>query len=190
MRKKVFIFVLSAILGLLTIPFLVHAEFYKWTDDEGNIHFTDEYSNIPEEYLPVTETQRFPKESSLPSIKEDSTPALAPKNLEPAAEETPRIFSGVISSVDGGSRTVVVTGEGKEMIFPVFEDTKIKTDSGVNVPFSELKNAMSVSVEYIKKGNDVYPLSIKISTMQKGFGKIQREKQEEQRKKKEKAPKK
>jgi hypothetical protein len=190
MRKKVFIFVLSAILGLLTIPFLVHAEFYKWTDDEGNIHFTDEYSNIPEKYLPVTETQRFPKESSLPSIKEDSTPALAPKNLEPAAEETPRIFSGVISSVDGGLRTIVVTGEGKDMIFSVSEDTKTKTDSGVNVPFTELKNGMSVSVEYIKKGDDVYPLSIKISAMQKGFGKIQREKQEEQRKKKEKASKK
>ena len=63
MRKKVFIVVLSVILGLLMIPFLVHAEFYKWIDDKGDIRFTDEYSNIPEKYLPVAETQWFPKET-------------------------------------------------------------------------------------------------------------------------------
>lgn len=176
MRKTVLIFALT--IGFLMIPFLVHVEFYKWIDDRGNIHFTDEYSNISEKYLPVTETQRFPKESSIPSIpsiKETSTPFLAPKNPEPVAKETPRIFSGVISSVDGGSRMVVVTGEGKDMIFRVSEDTKIKTYFGVNVPFTELKNAMSVLVEYIKKGDDVYPLSIKVSTMRRGFGKIQKE---------------
>ncbi len=175
MRKTVLIASLTIV--FLMIPFLIDAEFYKWTDDEGNIHFTDEYSNIPGKSLPFTETQRFPKESSPQSITETSTPVLAPKNPEPVAEETPRMFSGVISSVDGGSRTVVVTGEGKDMIFRVSEDTKIKTDSGVNVPFTELKNAMSVSVEYIKKGDDVYPLSMRVSTMRKGFGKIQQERQ-------------
>ena len=168
------------------MPFLVHAEFYKWTDDKGNIRFTDEYSNIPEKYLPVTETQSFPRESSPPSIKENPTPALVPKNPEPVVKETPRTFSGVISSVDGGSRTVVVTGEGRDMIFRVSEDTKIKTDSGANVPFTELKNEMSVSIEYITKGDDVYPISIRISTMPKGFGKIQKEKQERTKKEKRK----
>lgn len=93
------------------------------------------------------------------------------------AQETPLIFSGVIQKVDAGARAIVVKAEDEEMVFPVSEDTRIKTEYGNEVPFAELKSAMSVSVEYIKKGEDIYPLTIKISTMQKGFGKKQREKQ-------------
>jgi len=37
-------------IGLLMIPFLIHAEVYKWIDDKGTIHFTDDYSNIPSSY--------------------------------------------------------------------------------------------------------------------------------------------
>jgi hypothetical protein len=188
MRKTVLMFVLT--IGFLMIPFSVHAEFYKWIDDRGNIHFTDEYSSIPEKYLPVTETQHFPKESTIPNIKETPTPFLALENPEHVAEEIPRIFRGVINSVDGGSRVVVVTGEGKDMVFRLSEDTKINTNLGVNVPFTDFKNEMLVSVEYIKKGTEIYPLSIKVSTMRSGFGKKQKERQEEQKKKKEKPPKK
>jgi len=32
------------------IPFLVHAEVYKWIDDKGTVHFTDDYGNIPSSY--------------------------------------------------------------------------------------------------------------------------------------------
>jgi len=182
MRKKVFILVLSVILGLIMIPFLVHAQFYKWIDDKGDIRFTDEYSNIPEKYLPVAETQWFPKESSLPSIEEKPTPALAPKSSEPLVQETPRLFSGVINKVDYGARTIVVTGEVKDMAFLVSEGTRIETDFGKNVPFAELKTAMSVTIEYMENGDDIHPLSIRVSTMPGGFGKKQKEKQEERRK--------
>jgi hypothetical protein len=48
MQKTVLIAALT--IGLLTIPFLVHAEVYKWIDDKGTIHFTDDYSNIPSSY--------------------------------------------------------------------------------------------------------------------------------------------
>jgi len=48
MLKKVLIIALTT--GLLMIPFLIHAEVYKWTDDKGTIHFTDDYSNIPSSY--------------------------------------------------------------------------------------------------------------------------------------------
>jgi hypothetical protein len=48
MQKTVLI--ASLTIGLLTIPFLVHAEVYKWIDDKGTIFFTDDYSNIPPAY--------------------------------------------------------------------------------------------------------------------------------------------
>jgi hypothetical protein len=48
MAKRVFIAAFTV--GFLMIPFLVHAEVYKWIDDKGTIHFTDDESNIPSSY--------------------------------------------------------------------------------------------------------------------------------------------
>ena len=45
MFKKVLIVGLSV--GFLTIPSFIHAEVFKWIDDKGTIHFTDDYSRIP-----------------------------------------------------------------------------------------------------------------------------------------------
>ena len=48
MGKKVFIAVFT--IGFLMIPFLIHAEVYKWIDAKGTIHFTDDESNLPSSY--------------------------------------------------------------------------------------------------------------------------------------------
>jgi hypothetical protein len=48
MLKTVLIAIL--IISFLLIPFLIHAEVYKWIDDKGTLHFTDDYSNIPSAY--------------------------------------------------------------------------------------------------------------------------------------------
>jgi len=80
--------------------------------------------------------------------------------------ETPLLFSGLISTVDSG--TIVVKGEGKEMVFLVSEGTSIKTDYGQNVSFSELKNGRPVTVEYIKKGDDNHANSVTVSILQAG----------------------
>ena len=45
MRKTAIIVGLT--IGFFMIPFLIHADIYKWTDDKGTIHFTDDYGNIP-----------------------------------------------------------------------------------------------------------------------------------------------
>jgi len=150
------------------IPFSIHAEVYKWRDDKGDIHFTDEYSTIPEKYLPFVEIQSFPKVSAPPGLEEKPTPspALAPKSSKPLVDTTPRLFSGVISSVGAG--TIAVTGEGGDMVFLVSGDTKIAAGEGKNVPLTELKPDMSVTVEYMKDGNDNRALSIRVSTMPSG----------------------
>lgn len=49
MRKMILIAVLT--IGFSVIPFLIHAEVYKWIDDKGTVHFTDDYGNIPSFYL-------------------------------------------------------------------------------------------------------------------------------------------
>lgn len=164
MRKIVLI--TTVIISSLLIPFLIHAEIYKWIDDKGNIHFTDDSSNIPEKYLPFAKAQEVSKESSAPISKGKSAPALASKSSEPLVDTTPRLFSGVISAVGAG--TIAVTGEGSDMVFPIFEDTRIVTDEGKDIPFTELKAEMSVTVEYVRNGDDIHPLSIQVSGMSKG----------------------
>jgi hypothetical protein len=48
MRKTVLILALT--IGFLMIPFLIHADVYKWIDDKGTVHFTEDYTNIPSSY--------------------------------------------------------------------------------------------------------------------------------------------
>jgi hypothetical protein len=171
MQKRALI--IACIISFLIIPFLIHAEVYKWVDDKGTIHFTDDYSNIPEKYLPFFEAQGSPKESSppIPSPpipKEKSAPVLAPKRSGSPELETPRLFSGLISGVDDSARSVTVTGDGKEMAFTVSEDTIIKTDSGKDLPFSELKNDRPVTIEYTEKGGELQASSVTVSILQAG----------------------
>ena len=87
------------------------------------------------------------------------------------AQDLPRIFSGRIQTVDGASRTIAVMSGEKAMAFRISGDTAIKTDYGEKMAFTDLKITMSVAVEYMKEGDDIHPLSIKVSTMPKGFGK-------------------
>jgi Domain of unknown function (DUF4124) len=56
MAKMVLVFALA--IGFLMIPFLIHAEVFKWIDDKGTIHFTDDYSNIPSSYRVKIEIRR------------------------------------------------------------------------------------------------------------------------------------
>lgn len=158
-------FLVSAfVIGLLMTPFLIHAEVYKWIDDKGNVHFTDEYSTIPEKYIPFTEIQKLPEENTRPGVKEKPGPPLPPKSSEPLVLEAPtqRLFSGMISSVDVSSNTIVIRGEGKEMIFLATENVIIRNDFGQKLALSNLKNDMRVTVEYMKEGESNRLLSMKV----------------------------
>ena len=187
MQKTVLVAALT--IGLLTIPFLVHAELYKWIDDKGNVHFTDDYSNIPEKYRPVAETQRFPqdpKETSPSGVEKKPTPTLAPKLPEPAVQKeaseaavqkapsaSREVVEGVISKLDDFGRSFVVTRDNENMTFPISEDTRIIDEFGKEAPFDELKRRMSVtasgipvSVKYIRDGDDIRTSSITIRSQQ------------------------
>ena len=63
MQKTVLIAALTV--SLLMIPFLGHAEVYKWVDEKGTVHFTDDNSRIPEKYGQQVEKR---------SLLEDSKP--------------------------------------------------------------------------------------------------------------------
>jgi clan AA aspartic protease (TIGR02281 family) len=47
-----------------------YGEMYKWVDEKGTVHFTDDLSKIPDKYRPDVETRKAPKEVSSPETKE------------------------------------------------------------------------------------------------------------------------
>jgi len=166
MRRAVSIVVLA--IGFSMFPLLIHADVYKWTDDKGTVHFTDDSSNIPEKYLPSAESQRSPKENPISGIEQKSAPAPVPERSEPAEQETPRLFSGLITGLDSSGTSITVADEEKEMVFTVSEETRITTDYGKNVSFRELKNAMPVTIEYIDNDGELQARSVKVSLLPAG----------------------
>ena len=78
MRQQTLIFAILFIL-LLEIP--CFGEMYKWVDEKGTIHFTDDPSKIPEKYQPDAEARKTPRGTPPPKSSADkpavtvSTPA-------------------------------------------------------------------------------------------------------------------
>ncbi len=165
MLKKVLMATFT--IGLLMIPFLAHGEVYKWVDEKGTVSFTDDYSKIPEKNRQQVERKYLPEDSKPMTEGEKTESKIVEIPISnPVIQDMPLLFSGMISTV--GSGTIVVTGEGKDMVFLVSEDTSIKTDYGKELSFSELKNGQQVTVEYINKGDDNYARSATVSILQAG----------------------
>lgn len=146
------------------------ATIYKWVDEKGTIHFTEDNSMIPEKYGQQAERRSLPEDpkSMAEEKKTESKTAGIPLSSS-VEQERPLLFSGLISNIGYSGKSIVVTGEEKEMIFTVLEDTTIKTDYGKNVTFNELKSGKSVTIEYIKKGDENQARSITVSLLSAGI---------------------
>ncbi len=46
------------------------AQVYKWVDDQGALHFTDDFTQIPEKYRPKTDRMLLPQENA--GVKKES----------------------------------------------------------------------------------------------------------------------
>ncbi len=72
MRDNIFIIFIIAIaifLGQVLIFPLASAEFFKWVDDKGTIHFTEDESTVPEKYRQQTEKRPLPEDPGPPKEK-------------------------------------------------------------------------------------------------------------------------
>jgi hypothetical protein len=85
MKKIVLLVALTAILGLLMVCFLAYAEFYKWVDDKGTVHFTDDYSKVPTSYRDRVEVERGEVEIRK-NIQEEKVP-LPTQKITPGSKE-------------------------------------------------------------------------------------------------------
>jgi len=64
---------LLLIVVLVALAYPAGAEMYRWVDEKGTVHFTDDLSKIPEKYRPDAETRKGPRETTPPGVREKST---------------------------------------------------------------------------------------------------------------------
>jgi clan AA aspartic protease (TIGR02281 family) len=84
---------LLLMVALVALAYPAGAEMYRWVDEKGTVHFTDDLSRIPEKYRPDAETRKGPKETTSPGVRGKSitSPLSQPpsKTSEPQGFEVP-----------------------------------------------------------------------------------------------------
>jgi predicted aspartyl protease len=76
-----------------------YGEMYKWVDEKGVVHFTDDLSNIPEKYREDAETRKPAKEVLPSEVKDESIsspPSEAPKRSDSEGAEVDLLRKGEI----------------------------------------------------------------------------------------------
>ncbi len=101
------------LLGVFIVGFCLFAsgvpaqELYRWVDEKGSIHFTDNFYSIPEKYRDKVERRRFP------SPREPSTDPPQPQPGQPRPAFQPQRF--VVPFTRAGNAIIVkgvVNGKG------------------------------------------------------------------------------
>ena len=100
-----------------------------------------------------------------------AAPAVAPAPEKPAKAENapkaekppkPEKFSGTVEATDEAAKTIVVKGKKDQKTFVINDKTKI-TKNGKEMPLTDLKKGMAVSVDYKKDGDRMVAASVQAS---------------------------
>jgi clan AA aspartic protease (TIGR02281 family) len=142
-------FLISFIVVLAVLTPSSYGEMYKWVDERGTVHFTDDLLNIPEKYREDAETRKPPKETSTPKPQEKPQPLLPEKVSEPEGMSVDLVRSGEVSFVevvlnekitqhfivDTGASFTVISREAANELGITIDD---------NTPFIPITTASSV----------------------------------------------
>jgi len=139
-----------------------YGEMYKWVDEKGTVHFTDDLSTIPEKYRGETETRTPPQEASAPQLQEMPKSPLPTKVAEPEGITVDLVRNGEVSFTEvvlneslrqhfivdtGASFTVIRREAAKELGIPIDENTPfIPITTASSVIFNPLVTLKSIRV--------------------------------------------
>jgi clan AA aspartic protease (TIGR02281 family) len=102
-RNEKMRFVITLIVMLAVLVPYSYGEMYRWVDEKGTVHFTDDLSSIPERYRSDAETRKPTKESSSPEMKDNSmpsSPSETPTPSEPEGTEVDLLRRGEVWMTD------------------------------------------------------------------------------------------
>ena len=155
-------FILPVVILLAVLAPASHGEMYKWVDERGAVHFTDDVSNIPEKYRGDAETRKSPKETPTPPPRETVQPSIPPKDTEHEGVTVDLVRSGEVSFTEvvlndrirqplmidtGASFTVISREAAKELGITIDENTPfIPIATASSVIFNPLVTLRSVRV--------------------------------------------
>jgi len=92
--RHAFLFVIL----FVALGFPAYAEMYKWVDEKGTTHFTDDLSKIPEKHRSDADSRKMPGEISPPKKEEVPASTLAPQQpSEPVGFEIPIKIKGEVA---------------------------------------------------------------------------------------------
>ena len=148
------------VLGAIVSP--SYGETYKWVDDKGAVHFTDDLSTIPEKYREEVETRKSPKETSTSQPLEVTPTSFPARVAEPEGVTVNLLRSGEVSFTEvvlngnlkqylvvdtGASFTTISRGAARELGIAIDEYTPvIPTITASSVIFNPLVTLRSVRV--------------------------------------------
>jgi aspartyl protease family protein len=78
---------LVLVVVLVALAYPAGAEMYRWVDEKGTVHFTDDLSTIPERFRPDAETRKDPRETAPPGARRKS-PTSPPSQPPPKTSES------------------------------------------------------------------------------------------------------
>ena len=126
-----------------------YGEMYKWVDEKGTVHFTDDPSSIPEKYRQDAETRTPPKETSTSQPQEKPKPSLPKKVSEPEGitvdlvRKHELLLAEVVLNEKIRQHFIVDTGASFTLInLPTAKELGITIDE--NTPFIPIFTASSL----------------------------------------------
>jgi len=126
-----------------------YGEMYKWVDEKGTVHFTDDPSSIPEKYRQDAETRTPPKETSTSQPQEKPKPSLPKKVSEPEGitvdlvRKHELLLAEVVLNEKIKQHFIVDTGASFTLInLPTAKELGITIDE--NTPFIPIFTASSL----------------------------------------------
>jgi len=139
-----------------------YGEMYKWVDEKGTVHFTDDLSTIPEKNREGAETRKPPKEAPTPKPQEKPQPAVTERISEPEGITVDLVQSGEVLftevvlnerikqhfMVDTGASFTVISREApKELGITIDESTPlVPIVTASSVIFNPLVTLRSIRV--------------------------------------------
>jgi clan AA aspartic protease (TIGR02281 family) len=160
--------ILSFILLAVMVP-SSYGEMYKWVDEKGTIHFTDDLSSIPEKFRQDAETRKPPKEISTPQPKEKPKSTNSPKPFETEGITIDLLRKGELSLAEvilngrvrqhfivdtGASFTVMNRATAKELGITIDENTPfIPIFTASSLIFTPLVTLRSLQVGHAEVEN-------------------------------------
>jgi len=156
---KFFLLIFILLVGMVPSSY---GEMYKWVDEKGTVHFTDDLSSIPEKYRQDAETRKPPKEILTPQPKEKPTSTPSPKISEGEGISIDLVRKGELSLIEvildgkikqhfivdtGASFTMINWATAKELGITVDENTPfIPVITASSLIFTPLVTLRSIRV--------------------------------------------